>query len=134
MGGTSKKNPKAKPAKLTEFFRTSSQSSEPRKELTYPSTPTTSCWPESVDLNHQEASGSHTATEHTLQKLFHSFREDLQDDFRHMVSEFKTVIQARTEHIETKMSDFVSSHNLLIDSHNTIEEKVHRLAKKVLDF
>lgn len=57
-------------------------------------------------------------------------------DFRHMMTEFKTDIQAlvtRTEHVENKMSEFAASHNSLIDSHNALEEEVHRLANKVLD-
>lgn len=85
VGCTSKKNPKAKPAKLTEFFSTSS---DPRKKLTYPSSSTPCSRPDLVDYDHQEAFGLGTSTEHTLQKLFHSFREDLQVDFLHMMSEF----------------------------------------------
>lgn len=53
-----------------------------------------------------------------------------------MLSEFKSDIQAlvsRREHIETKMADFDTSHNLLIDSHSALEEEVQRLANKVLD-
>lgn len=136
MGGTTKKNPKSKPAKLTEFFNTSSQSSDPKKELTFPSSPAPSSRPESVDLDHPGASGSTSASEYTLQKLFHSFREDLQADFRHMMKDFKSDIQSlvsRTEHIESKMTNFATSHNLLIDSHTALEEEVHRLSNKVLD-
>lgn len=136
MGGTTKKNPKTKPAKLTEFFNTSSQSSDPKKELMFPTSPTPSSRPESVDFDQPEASGSNTSTEYTLQKLFHSFREDLQVDFRRMMQDFKTDIQTlvtRTEHIESKMAEFATSHNTLIDSHNALEEEVHRLSNKVLD-
>lgn len=53
-----------------------------------------------------------------------------------MMSEFKSDIQAlvtRTEHIESKMADFATSHNLLIDFHSALEEEVHWLANKVLD-
>lgn len=70
--------------------------------------------------------------EHTLQKLFHLFREDLQVDFRQMMSEFKMDIQAsvsQTEHVEHKMADFAKSHNALIDSHSALEEEVNRLIK-----
>lgn len=136
MGGTTKKTLKTKPAKLTEFFSTSSQSSEPKKALTFPSSPATSSHPESVDFDPPEASGSNAFTEHTLQKMFHTFREDLQLDFRGMMTEFKSDIQtlvARTEHIESKMADFATSHNLLIDSHTALEEEVQRLSNKVLD-
>lgn len=71
-----------------------------------------------------------------LQKLLHSFREDVQADFRHMMTGFKSDFQSlikRTDHIENKMSDFATSHNHLIDSHNALEEEVQRLANKVLD-
>lgn len=98
MGGTNKRNPK-------EFFSTSSQSSDPRKELTFPSSPTPSSRPDSVDNDLPDASGSVTPTEQTLQKLFYSFREDLQVDFHHMMTEFKMDIQAlvtRTEPMESK--------------------------------
>lgn len=126
--GTSRKNPKTKPAKLPEFFSASSQS--------FTASPTPTSRPESIDYDHQEVAGSGISPELNLQKLFHSFREDLQVDFRHMISEFKTNIQAlvtRTEHIETKMAKFATSYNSLIDSHSALEVEVHRLANKVLD-
>lgn len=136
MGGTTKKNQKPKPAKLTEFFSTSSQSSDPKKVLTYPPSPTPSSHPESLDSEQLGAVGPAPSTEQTLQKLFYSFREDFQADFRHMVAEFKTDIQSlvvRTEHIERKMGDFAKSHNHLIDAHSALEEEVLRLSNKVLD-
>lgn len=132
MKDTSKKNPKSKPAKLTEFFPSSSQFFDPRKKLTYPTSPSQSFRPESVDYDHSKATGSGSLTELTLQKLFHSFSEDLQVDFRHMMGEFKTDIQMLvTGQIESKMAEFATSHNSLIDSHG--EEEVQRLANKVLD-
>lgn len=130
MGGTSKKNPKAKPDKLSEFFTTTSQSSEPKKELTYPPSPIPSSKAECLELDSQEASGAGPSTEHTLQKRFH-----LQEDFCLMIGEFKADIQALvspTEHIEHKMADFTWSHNLLIDSHSALEDEVARSANKVL--
>lgn len=135
MGGTSKKNPKAKPARLTEFFPTS-QTSDSKKELAYPPSPNSSSRVESVDFDPQDTSGPPLDIEHTMQKLFQSFRESLQDDFCSMMGEFKTDIQtlvSRTEHIETKMADFAKSHNLQIDSHTALEEEVARLSAKVLD-
>lgn len=136
MKASSKKNPKSKPAKLTEFFPSSSQPSDTRKELIFPTSPSLPSRPESVDYDRAEATSFVSHSELTLQKVFHSFREDLQADFRHMMTEFKTDIQTlvtRTEHIETKMAEYATSHNSLIDSHYALEEEVHKLANKVLD-
>lgn len=136
MGGTTKKKQKSKPTKLTELFSTSSQSSNPNKELTYPSSPTPSSHPESLESEQLEVAGPVPSTEQNLQKLFHSFREDFQVDFRHMMTELKMEFQslvARTEHIEHKIMDFAKSHNQPIDSHSALKEEVLRLSTKVLD-
>lgn len=136
MKGFSKEKPQIQASKTHWVFSSSSQPPDSRKELVYPTSPAPYSRPESVDYNHQEAVGANTITELTFQKLFHSFRENLQTDFRHMMSEFKMDIQAlvtRTEHIETKMAEFAASHNSLIDSHTVLEEEVHRLTNKFLD-
>lgn len=136
MGGTSKKNPRAKPARLTEFFTTTSQPPESKKGLTYPPSPTSSSRAESLDLDSHDNVGPSGSVEHTMQKLLHSFRENLQEDFRSMMGEFRSDIQllvSRMEHIESKMADFAKSHNSLIDSHTALEEEVNKLSAKVLD-
>lgn len=102
----------------------------------FPTSPTTSSHPDSMDFEQPEESTAGASSELTLQKLFQSFRENLQTDFRGMMKDFRSDIQsivARTEHIESKMADFATSHNLLIDSHTALEEEVHRLSNKVLD-
>lgn len=136
MGGTTKKQPRTKPARLTEFFSTASQSQEPKRALNYPSSPTPSSRAESVDMDAQDPPNHLQSVEQTIQKLFHSFRGNLLEDFRSMMTDLKSGIQSlvsRTEHIESKMADFAKSHNLLIDSHAALEEEVGRLSTKVLD-
>lgn len=113
----------ALPKRITEFVPASSQSSGPKKTLTYPTSPTPSSQPESVDLEHLETSGSGAPTELTLQKLFH-FREDLQVDFRQMMTECKNGYTSASllDGTEHKITDFAKSRNLLIDSHLALVE------------
>lgn len=65
MGGTSKKNPKTKPTKLTEFFQNppSQNQDVPKGRLFPPDSPTPSSRAESVDLESQEAVDNSVITE-----------------------------------------------------------------------
>lgn len=87
MGGTTKKNPRPKPTKLTEFFNTSSQPPDPKRGLLFPSSPTPSSHPDLMDFEPPEESTSGATSELTLQKLFQSFCENLQTDFRRKISD-----------------------------------------------
>lgn len=83
-----------------------------------------------------EPSSSAPLREQPLAQLFEAFRQNLQADFKEMISEFKADIQSlvsRTDHVEKKMAEFAKSHNTLLDSHSALEEEVARLSAKVVD-
>lgn len=138
MASSSGKRNKAKPSKLTEFFHTSTTpplEAEKLKELT-PLSSRASPMCESADTETRDMLPAMSTQESSMHQILQTFRLQLQNDFKSMISEFKADIQSlvsRTEHVEKKMAEFAKSHNTLIDSHSTMEEEVTRLSAKVLD-
>lgn len=119
MASSSGKKSKPKPSKLTEFFQpNSAQSSEPDK-CSFQTLPA-----DSADMDSQDSSATILLpSEPSMQQLLLTFRQQLQADFKSMISELKTDIHSlitRTEHVETKMAEFAKSHNSLIDSHSAL--------------
>lgn len=138
MTSTAGKKTKSKPAKLTEFFQPNPSPPPEGDKSAYspPATPQPSSATDTSEMEFQVLETLPPPPEPSMQQLFQTFRQQLQSDFKSMISELKTDIQSlisRTDHTEKKMSEFAKSHNTLIDSHSALEEEVSRLAAKVLD-
>lgn len=131
MASTEKKN-KAKPTRLTEFFHPSQEIDKPG--LNPPPSPDRASISDSLDQDISDISTSLPPAEGSMHSMLQLFRQQLQADFKTMISELKTDIQAiisRTEHVEKKMSDFAKSHNSLIDANAALEEEVTQLSASI---
>lgn len=127
MASSSGKKNKAKPTRFTEFFHTNSApptGADKQKGLT-PLSPSAPPMAESADTESQDTLTTMPNPEPSMQQILQTFRLQLQDDFKYMISEFKLVIQSlvsRMEHVEKKMAGFAKSNNTLIDSHSAISQ------------